>query len=71
MNETPIMKITILKGMDDYIRNNADDDFFYNDWLANGVPDACDDEMYEFIATNEECWKSTVDSFARFYKTIS
>ena len=59
-------KITLLKLMDNHVRENVEDEeTFVGDWLALGVPDCADEEMFEFIATDEESFVSCLKSFYR------
>lgn len=62
-------RIKILKQFDDYLRKNADEDAFIY-WLMMGVPDCCDESMYRFIASDEECWLNCVEAFAECCKMM-
>lgn len=59
-------KIILLKLMDNFVRETVEDEeTLVGDWLALGVPDCADEEMFEFIATNEESFVSCLESFYR------
>ena len=66
MSDLQIMRIDFLKQFDKYIREyDANDEIFYDIWLAEGVPDECEEDMFEFIASDEESWLSCVNAFAK------
>lgn len=58
------LRIKILKEMDTYARENFDEDLFYDVWLANGVPDECDEETYRYIAETAVCWLDCIEAFS-------
>ena len=68
MNNTTALKIKILKEMNDYVLEIIGDDDFTELWLMDGVPDACDDEMYQFIAETPSCWLRVIEIFAYICK---
>lgn len=46
--------------------NNED---AYLEWISVAVPDCPNDEDYEFIAEDEDCFVTTVNAFKRIWKT--
>ena len=58
------IRVKILREMDDYARDNFQDDENFMYWLILGVPDAADNDILEFIAKNEENWIGVVKCFA-------
>lgn len=62
-------RIKFLKQFDEYMIENADENAFKY-WLMAGVPDECDESMYRFIASDEECWLNCVEAFAECCKMI-
>ena len=70
MNDTTALKIKILKEMNDYVLEAIGDDDITMYWLRDGVPDACDDEMYRFIAETPVSWLNTINCFANICKMV-
>jgi len=65
MTEVEMRKM-FLRQFDEYVREKiGDDEITCGEWLANGLPDGYDENDLDFIATDEECWLSCVESFAR------
>ena len=56
-------RVRMLKEMDTYARENFSEENFYNIWLADGVPDGADDDMYLFLATVDNCWMNCINAF--------
>lgn len=48
-------KIELLKDMHNYILDMGDD-LVYDIWIRDGVPDEPDDEIFEFIASDDNEW---------------
>lgn len=69
-NELKILRMNILGGFDTYVREHVDDEDLIDYWLMDGVPDCCDEETLEFIATDEECWLACVNAFSYICKEI-
>ncbi len=55
-------RIELLKGMHNYIIDMGDD-FVYDIWIRDGVPDEPDDEIFEFIASNDGEWREVCELF--------
>ena len=55
-------RIGLLKGMHNYIINMGDD-LVYDIWIRDGVPDEPDDEIFEFIASNDGEWREVCELF--------
>lgn len=65
---TKELRMKILQEMDKYARENFEDEDNFLDWLSDGVPDAADDDIIEFIAQDDECWLRVVNCFNRCCK---
>jgi len=57
-------KIELLKDMHNYILDMGDD-FIYDIWIRDGVPDEPDDEIFEFIASNDDDWREVCELFGK------
>ena len=57
-------KIELLKNMHNYIIEMGDD-FIYDIWIRDGVPDEPDDEIFEFIASNDDEWREVCELFGK------
>lgn len=57
-------KIELLKDMHNYIIDMGDD-FIYDIWIRDGVPDEPDDEIFEFIASNDDDWREVCELFGK------
>lgn len=57
-------KIKLLKDMHNYILNMGDD-FIYDIWIRDGVPDEPDEEIFEFIASNDDDWCEVCELFGK------
>ena len=62
-NEMIVLKMNMLGGMNEYIKNLSDEDAYMR-WI-NFVPDECDEDDLLFIATDEELWTDTCKLFGR------
>ena len=60
-------RITLLKQMDNYIREIGDEEIWM-DWIAVGVPDEATEEDYEFMAEDEKIWRETCEIFGELIK---
>ena len=60
-------KIELLKDMHNYILDMGDD-FVYDIWIRDGVPDEPDDEIFEFIASNDNDWCEVCELFGNLIK---
>lgn len=56
-------KITLLKQMDSYIRNNIGDEEAFDQWFTYGVPDEATDDDYRAIAEDVVVWTDVCDVF--------
>lgn len=57
-------KIELLKDMHSYIIDMGDD-FIYDIWIRDGVPDEPDDEIFEFIASHDDNWREVCELFGK------
>lgn len=57
-------KIELLKDMHNYIIDMGDEDI-YDRWIEEGVPDEPDDEIFEFIASNDDDWREICELFGK------
>jgi hypothetical protein len=57
-------KIELLKDMHNYILDMGDD-LVYDIWIRDGVPDEPDDEIFEFIASNDDDWREVCELFGK------
>lgn len=57
-------RIELLKGMHNYIIDMGDD-FVYDIWIRDGVPDEPDDEIFEFIASEDDEWREVCALFGK------
>lgn len=57
-------RVTVLKAMDEAIRNMNDEEAM-EPWLMCGVPDEACEEDYEDIASNHDSYIEVVGLFAR------
>ena len=57
-------KIELLKNMHNYIIDMGDEDI-YDVWIEEGVPDEPDDEIFEFIASNDDDWREVCELFGK------
>jgi hypothetical protein len=60
-------KIELLKDMHDYIIDMGDEDI-YDRWIEEGVPDEPDEEIFEFIASNDDDWCEVCELFGKLAK---
>lgn len=57
-------KIELLKDMHNYIIDMGDEDI-YDRWIEEGVPDEPDEEIFEFIASNDDEWREVCALFGK------
>lgn len=57
-------RIELLKDMHNYIIDMGDD-LVYDIWIRDGVPDEPDDEIFEFIASNDDEWTEVCILFGK------
>lgn len=57
-------RISLLKDMHNYIINMGDEDI-YEIWIEEGVPDEPDEEIFEFIASNDNDWREVCELFGK------
>lgn len=60
-------KIELLKDMHNYIIEMGDD-LVYDIWIRDGVPDEPDDEIFEFIASDDNEWREVCELFGKLVK---
>lgn len=58
------VRVVFLKAADEDLRNTVDDDTLMT-WLMLGVPDCADDDILEFMASDDEIF---YDVFNLYYK---
>jgi hypothetical protein len=63
MNMTAL-RIGFLKDMHNYILNMGDEDI-YETWIEDGIPDEPDDEIFEFIASDDDEWREICILFGK------
>lgn len=65
------LRAKIMREMDNYIRENVDDEDLFMYWLQEGVPDEADDAMLLELAEIESCWMNVINAFACISKQIA
>ena len=63
-NEIQVLRANLLGGMDTYIREVVEDEEYFMEWLAYGVPDDADEDTLMEIAGDEEEFNRIVTEFA-------
>ena len=58
------VRVVFLKAADEDLRNTVDDETFMT-WLMLGVPDCADDEILEFIASDDEIFYRVLNLYYR------
>ncbi len=61
------LRIKLLKDMHNYIIDMGDD-FIYDIWIRDGVPDEPDDEIFEIIASDDDDWREVCELFGKLVK---
>ena len=64
------LRAKLMREMDNYIRDNVDDEDLFMYWLQDGVPDEADDAMLFELAEIESCWMNIINAFAYLCKQI-
>ena len=57
-------RIDLLKRMNKAVIDNGDEEIWMA-WIVYGVPDCPQEEDYEFIASDEDCFKETLELYER------
>ena len=57
-------RVELLKKMHNYIIDMGDD-LVYDIWIRDGVPDEPDDEIFEFIASDDDEWREICELFGK------
>lgn len=68
-NEMTVLKMNILGGMNEYVKNLSDENA-YMAWI-DIVPDECTEDDLLFIATDDELWADTCRLFGSLVKRYS
>ena len=66
--ETVKLRAKFLREMDDYVRENYEDENNFMLWLRDGVPDGADDSMLKDMAEWDSIWLNCVNAFAEQIK---
>ena len=66
MNITAL-RIGFLKDMHNYIIDMGDE-VIYEIWIEQGIPDEPDEEIFEFIASNDDEWHEVCALFGELVK---
>lgn len=66
--ETVKLRAKFLREMDDYVRENYEDEDNFMLWLRDGVPDGADDSMLEDLAEWDSIWLNCIKAFAEQIK---
>lgn len=61
------LRIGLLKDMHNYIIDMGDEDI-YDRWIEDGVPDEPDNEIFEFIASDDDEWIEVCILFGKLVK---
>lgn len=62
------LRATLLKSMDDYIREIVDDEELIEGWLMGGIPDGSEPEEFEDYADDSELWHDCIRLFSRIVR---
>lgn len=60
----------LLVMMNEIVKSVSDEEYYYNEWIVNGVPDEADEGEIREIAEDNELYKDAVHSFLRIMKEI-
>lgn len=63
MNEITVLKMNLLGGMNEYIKEIGDEEI-WESWI-NLVPDEATEDDLQFIAEDEILWKNACSLFGR------
>lgn len=64
------LRVKLMRDMDNYVRENVEDEDLFTYWLQIGVPDEADDEMLLQFAEIESCWMNIINAFAYICREI-
>lgn len=64
MNDIILLKMNLLGGMDDYVRNVIGDDDITDFWNIYGVPDECDEQILREIAEDDNSFRDICKALA-------
>ena len=70
-NEIQVLRANLLGGMDAYAREHIEDEDYFMDWLALGVPDGADEDELMEIAGDEEDFNRIVTEFASLLNSFA
>lgn len=54
---------SLLKQMDNYIKENVDEEICISLWFATGLEDGWDDEILTEYASDDELWNDCIKTF--------
>lgn len=57
------LRMNILGGMNEYVRNYISDENVIEHWLEEGCPDECTEDDLEFMATDEDTFMNACKLF--------
>ena len=60
-------RITLAKQMNEFIINLGDEDI-WEAWITTGIPDAPQEDDYEFFANDDDEWNELCGLFGRLVK---
>ena len=58
----------LLKSMDEFVRENIDEDIVIDVWLACGLEDGWDDDILTEYASEDDSWNDCVNAFQKCCK---
>ena len=64
------LRAKLMRDMDNYVRENVEDEDLFMYWLQDGVPDAASDEDLLEYAELEICWMNIINAFAYICREI-
>lgn len=70
MSDITKMRAVLLRQMDDFVRENCEDEDLFMYWLMDGVPDGADDEMLLDLAQIDSCWLNVINAFGKMLKEL-
>lgn len=62
------LRKTIMKAMDDYIREVTNDEELIEVWLTYAIPDGADPEEFDDFADDDELWQDCIQLFHKIVK---
>lgn len=60
-------RILLLHMMEEYMRNKVEDEYLLESWLTSGIPDGATEEVYEWLAEEDEEYYDTVKVFRKIF----